>query len=252
MSDRLLESLWSYFSPDNKANALRKNIKWRSVRLSLAGGEPTLLGDRLVSIAHQAKKLGFSVSLISNGTRLSRTYLNLIAPQLSILGISVDSISAKTNYDTGRMQKNGAWLNIDDLGNIVDWARSANPNIFIKVNTVVSTANADEIFSHVIEKIAPDKWKILSVLPIVSKGFLVEQPVFDAFVTRHKAYSSIISVENNDQMTQSYIMINPHGQFFQNTTAHEAYHYSDTIEKVGTESAFLQVPFAPKTIVKRY
>ena len=59
-SRRLLSEIYSYFSPENEANPLRREMDWSSVRLNLAGGEPFLYGKRIVETIEAARELGLS------------------------------------------------------------------------------------------------------------------------------------------------------------------------------------------------
>jgi len=51
-----------------------------------------------------------------------------------------------------------------------------------------------------------------------------------------------IADENNDEMTQSYIMVTPDGKFYQNS-AESVYKYSDEILSLGVVTALNQVGF---------
>lgn len=251
-TEQLLRSLREFFDPDNAANPLRNQMRWNSVRLSLAGGEATLLGDRLIDIAKQANSLGFSVSLISNASLLDEPFMTELAPYISMLGLSLDSITPETNAIIGRSHHNCPSLSIDHVANIAKWARQANDNLAIKINTVVNKANAAEDLSELINSITPDRWKILRMLTIVTNELEITPSEFTSFVTRHRAHSAIMSVEDNAEMTQSYIMVDPHGRFFQNSPDSGSYAYSDPIGSVGPEAAFSQVTFEPARFEARY
>jgi len=250
-AEKLLNDLWGFFYLANAANPLRHQLEWRSVRLSLAGGEPTLLGSRLDDIARHAKALGFRVSLITNGSRLSPERSDALMPNLSMLGLSVDSIVPATNAAIGRVQRGGV-LSVDDIAAIVEWARAINPSALIKINTVVNAANASQDLSPLIARVRPDRWKIMRMLPIVTDALITTSADYAAFLARHSAYSSIISAEDNDEMTQSYVMVDPHGRFFQNAVGETPYLYSDPILDVGPEKAFAQIPFDPAKFTARY
>jgi len=249
---RLLEELWLAFDPDNVSNPLRSKLRWRSVRLSLAGGEATLLQERLIDITQHAKKLGFSVSLITNGSLLTEPYLTAIIPGLSMLGLSVDSTSPQTNAAIGRSNRRGPPLTTQNFADITKWARTVNPGLTIKLNTVVNKVNAHENMSGLLNAVEADRWKVMRVLPIKSDHQTISDLTFREFVERHGAYSSIMSVENNTDMTQSYIMVDPYGRFFQNSRHGGRYSYSDAIKSVGPIAAFSQVPFDSEKFTGRY
>lgn len=86
-SAALVNEIYRQFAPTPRNHA-RLGMTWQSVRLSLAGGEPLLYGREIVRIAAQAKEIGFDVSVISNGSRLTEALIVQLAPHLSLLGLS--------------------------------------------------------------------------------------------------------------------------------------------------------------------
>jgi radical S-adenosyl methionine domain-containing protein 2 len=249
---RFLAQLWEAFAPATSSLMSHGRFEWSSVRLSLAGGEATLLGPRLIDICRTATQLGFDVSLISNGSLLTESYTSELAPYLAVLGLSVDSTDTVANKTIGRAQKNGEILNIDDIANVTTWARRANEDITVKINTVVSAYNAGEDFTGLLTCTRPDRWKVLRMLPVISHDGKASDDEFQRFVTRHSRHASIMSVESNTDMTQSYVMIDPSGRFFQNTPQDASYLYSGPIEELGCNAAFSQIPFDSSKFLSRY
>ena len=66
---------------------------------------------------------------------------------------------------------------------------------------------------------------------------------FDHYIATHEKFKSIMQPENNDEMTESYLMIDPHGRLFQNTTGTREYVYSDPIYESGIVQALKQIKF---------
>ena len=60
---------------------------------------------------------------------------------------------------------------------------------------------------------------------------------------------NLVSQEDNEKMTGSYVMIDPAGRFFQNTQG--IYKYSSPIQEVGVLEALKQVGFNWKKLVDR-
>jgi radical S-adenosyl methionine domain-containing protein 2 len=106
--------------------------------------------------------------------------------------------------------------------------------------------------SSVVDTIQPGKWKILRALPVIDQSSSVTDDQFQAFVDRHSAYRSISVVEDNQDMQESYIMVDPQGRFFQNSPCSAGYQYSEPILEVGAEKAFSQVNFDLKKFSSRY
>ncbi|MDH0445078.1 viperin family antiviral radical SAM protein [Stutzerimonas stutzeri] len=250
----LLSELYRFFRPGNRANPLASRMSWNSVRLNLAGGEPLLHADKLPAIVSQARALGFEVSMISNGSRLTRELLDQLVPQLTWLGISIDSASPETNRTIGRIDRRGRLLDLDDLAAGLALVRQTNPGLHLKLNTVVNQFNHAEDLSALIRRFAPEKWKVLRMLPVVNQHLTVSDEQFAAFVARHRTFANILCAEDNQDMRESYLMVDPHGRFFQNSPliAGQGYAYSRPILEAGAEAAFAQMAFAPERFNARY
>jgi len=250
----LLDELYQFFRPDNRANPLAGQMTWNSIRLNLAGGEPLLYAHKLPSIVGQARALGFEVSMISNASRLTRELLEQLAPQLTWLGISIDSASPLTNRKIGRIERRGGLLNLDELMNNLWQARQSNPGLRLKINTVLNQLNQDEDFGELIRRFSPEKWKVLRMLPVINQELAISDQQFAAFIARHSQFTHILCAEDNQDMRESYLMIDPHGRFFQNSSliAGQGYTYSRPILEVGAASAFSEMAFNSARFTSRY
>ncbi len=254
-SRKLLRELYQFFSPENLDNPIRPNLKWNGLRLSLAGGEPLIFPQQTLHIASEAKALGFKVSLITNASQLSQVELAPLFESLSVLGVSLDSVGAVTCRRIGRVDKAGKVLSLDDFIGVMEKARSANPYISLKINTVVNRQNCHEDLAKAIKRLRPSKWKVLKVLPVVSNKLAVSEDEFQLFVERHRHLGSVMSVENNTSMIESYLMVDPFGRFFQNRRDFRvgaSYVYSLRILQSGADAAFRQTFFDVEKFVARY
>jgi len=250
----LLSELHRFFHPENGTNPLSTQMTWGPVRLNLAGGEPLLNAEKIPAIIGQAIGLGFEVSLITNGSHLSEDLLCRLAPQLTLLGISIDSANSATNRGIGRIDRRGRLLDLDNLASNLTDARKLNPKLRIKLNTVVNQLNHEEDLAALVQHIAPDKWKVLRMLPVVNHHLAVSDEQFAAFIARHRAFDAILCAEDNRDMHESYLMVDPHGRFFQNNPQVEGqgYLYSQPILEVGAAAAFDQMAFDPERFRARY
>ena len=254
-SSELLRELYRFFSPENLDNPLRSCLKWNDLRLSLAGGEPLISPQQTLHIASEADALGFKVSLITNASQLSRVELKPLFGSLSVLGVSLDSVEAGTCRQIGRVDKAGKILSLDDFVSVIEEARSTNPNISLKINTVINRHNYHEDLTKAIERLRPNKWKVLKVLPVVTNELAVTEHEFQLFVERHRHFGSVMSVENNSAMTESYLMVDPLGRFFQNKPdikTGDSYSYSLPILQCGADAAFRQISFDIEKFAARY
>lgn len=253
-SSALLAELWAFFRGDSLPNSQRSCFSWHGVRLNLAGGEPLLFDERVTEIVSQARELGFEVSMITNGSRLTPEILSRLAGLMSWIGISIDSSDSGLNRVIGRHDRQGRMLDLMGLAASLAGARRDHPSLQLKVNTVVNALNWRDDLSPVIESLAPAKWKVLRVLPVLSNQLEVTDEQFGSFVRRHDRFASILCAEDNTDMHESYLMVDPHGRFFQNDRAFtdKGYSYSRPILEVGAGAAFAEMRFNPERFVSRY
>jgi radical S-adenosyl methionine domain-containing protein 2 len=243
------------FKCSSKSEELMRQISlikgYKNIRLSFAGGEP-LLDKKLSNKISYAYKNNFEISIITNGALLTENFLYENCSKISMLGISIDSFDHNTNLSIGRTTLLGEVPNYENIIYLIHLARKINPHILIKINTVVNEFNFNEDMSSIIKLINPNKWKILKVLPATkkSKSQEISASKFKKFISRHLQISCI-SIENNEAMFNSYLMIDPYGRFFYNL-ANSEYGYSKSILSVGIDEALKMVDFNQKKFNNRY
>lgn len=245
----LLLKLAEYFFADNH---LLQILNYTSVRINFAGGEPVMLGKRFVDAILLAKSLGFRTSIITNGHLLSDKMVMRIAPHLDMLGLSFDTADFLLAQSIGRVDRKNAWLSPDRAIDIVRAYRLANGKGTVKINTVVNAFNWREDLSSVISQLRPDKWKILRVLPVYSNNLTVSDGQYASYIKRHNAFSNIAMEENNADMWQSYLMINPQGRFYQNAGTCNGLVQSPSLLDVGISAALEHIEFNVDAFAKRY
>lgn len=268
--DKCSKEIWR--SPEFSRKLLEelKNLpshvpgNWGRIRLNIAGGEPMLLqrkGD-LERVFHLAINMGFDLSMISNGYKMDDEFIKKWAPNLQILGISVDSARSDTNDKIGRKTESGKQISAERVGEIFRMARRHNPDIECKLNTVVSSANQREDMRSFVKSVSPDRWKIFKMLPIANTMEIADKQVlfkitdkqFQHFLDKHEELADIMSPEDNDAMTESYLMVDPLGRLYQNTPANGNYKHvvSKPIHIVGAAEAFKQIKFSGEKFALRY
>lgn len=138
---------------------------------NIAGGEPMLYPE-LVKLVKYIRNKGVKISLITNGSLMNEEWIKNYAGLYETIGFSVDSINDETNRKIGRCDRNGntipAGRRIVELCGLI---RKYAPGCRIKINTVVSALNKDEIMSDFIDEITADRWKILRMKPFQYGGF---------------------------------------------------------------------------------
>jgi radical S-adenosyl methionine domain-containing protein 2 len=238
----LLESLYSAFGQMMPSRP----------RLNFAGGEPLLKERHVLPTMRLARRIGFDVSLITNGSRLDQRLTAALAPEISLLGLSIDAERPEVLSKIGRQDSRRLQVDLSVLAQHVAQARRINPDLQVKVNTVVCSANAGEDLTAVIRTISPHRWKVLRMLPAVRHVLQVSDDAFRAFMDRHESLSSLMTVEDNDDMVGSYIMIEPTGRFFQNRSDGPGYDYSPPICEVGARAAFDRIGWSSIKFNGRY
>lgn len=201
------------------------NYKNSVIRLNIAGGEPTL-SKNLDFIIETAYRIGFKVSIITNSSVLTTKFIKSNAKYLSMFAISIDSINKDNNLKIGRVQKMIS-LEISQVFRNIELFRSFNKDIKIKINTVVNMHNYNEYLGDFINLLKPDKWKVFQALSINSKEIHCSNSQYKIFLQKHEKLRVSTFAESNDEMTDSYIMIDPYGRFYQNTNG--SYTYSKSI-----------------------
>lgn len=107
-------------------------------KINFAGGEPFLYPKYLGSLCRFCKetlKLE-SVSIISNGTKITEKWLREYAAFVDILAVSCDSVNPETNRKIGRMDR-GSGVPFDNVGQLFlvrGWC--ARYGVRFKLNTV--------------------------------------------------------------------------------------------------------------------
>lgn len=186
-------------------------------RINFAGGEPLLvpyLSD-LIRVAHEE---GFEVSLITNGSRLTRSFIQAHRTEIQMIGISIDSIDPLLNKASGRTWQ-GRALSFNDYLMRCEWVKEAG--LTLKVNTLIHRFNAHQDFRPLLEATSIDRWKVLRMLAIENengdfKHWLPTDEAFYHFVQRHQTFSPV--VENDDEIQQAYLFVSPEGYLMDNQT----------------------------------
>lgn len=211
-----------------------------------------LLGKCFLDAVRRANNLGSRTSVITNGHFLEPVLLEELAPGLSMLGISYDTADPELALQVGRADRKKSWMSLEQLKSICDQYRALNPLGILKLNTVVNSVNFQDDLSSLMESIRPDKWKLLSVLPVYDPSTSITLEQYRNYVERHAQLRHIISEEDNDSMQHSYLMVNPAGCFYQNGDTGKGYVVSEPILQVGVGTALNQILFDEIAFIKRY
>ena len=157
------------------------------------------------------------VSLITNGSLMNEEWIKNYAWMYETIGFSVDSINDETNRKIGRCNKNGKPIAAGKIVELCELIRKYAPGCRIKINTVVSALNKDEVMSDFIDEIAADRWKILRMKPFQYNSFSnldiqVSNEEFEEFVERNrdrKGKEDGVTAEAGMETTRREIVVEP-------------------------------------------
>lgn len=183
--------------------------------INFAGGEP-LLYYAFSEVVKYAKKKGFSLSLITNGSLIKSGvfFPKDLFPLFDMIGFSIDSLNEKTLFNIGRRDANNKVMSREEIIDLLNYTKEQNPKAKIKVNTVVSKLNKDEQIVGLEDSAHIDRWKFLKIEPFDYRGFsnkelLISDKEFDGFLSRNQRKYGEMVIERT--MEHSYLIIDNFG-----------------------------------------
>jgi radical S-adenosyl methionine domain-containing protein 2 len=240
--------------PREESIRLTEVLATRFSKVSFAGGEPTLC-PWLPELVRTAKACGATTMLVTNGSRLPQV-IEQMQGVLDWVAISVDSASDRTLVQLGRAVRGRNAIPRERYVEIAAMVRQAGMRL--KINSVITSLNAAEDMSEFIRELAPERWKVLRVLPVEGQNDGRVEPLlcgdedFARFVERHQALEAdgiAVVPEDNEDMRGSYAMVDPAGRFFDNASG--GHSYSPPIMQAGLEAAWSQVTFSMDRFLDR-
>ena len=228
------------------------------LKINFSGGEPFLYADRflgpMVKFCKQDLQLE-SVSIVSNGSRIQRAWLEEYGPYVDILAISCDSFSQETNRRIGR---GTGGRNIEQLYKIRRWCQEFE--IKFKINTVVNAFNWQEDMNERISALQPFRWKCFQVLIVKGENsgeegdrrdarrFQITDEQFQSFIRRHCQQECLIP-EDNKLMRNSYLLLDEKMRFLNCRDGGK--NPTQSILEVGVEEALENSGFDPVLFQER-
>jgi radical S-adenosyl methionine domain-containing protein 2 len=225
-------------------------------KLNFSGGEPTLFNGIEVLIGY-AKDKGLETSMVTNGFKLINDpkLFDSFKNKLDLLVFSIDSLDKELNLKIGR-HVGKKTISIDEFVMLSEECHKSN--VQIKINTVVTKLNFDQVLVEKIALLKPIRWKIFKMLPIEfqndkANNIYPSNEEFETFLINNRIKAEKLNIkvviENNNEMTGSYLMISPDGKFFNNIEG--SHNYSDSIIEVGIKKALQQTPLLREVFYKR-
>ncbi|MEC7688475.1 MAG: hypothetical protein VX514_05460, partial [Candidatus Thermoplasmatota archaeon] len=131
------------------------------------------------------------------------------------------------------------------------WRLAQRLGYGLKLNTVVTSANAHDDMSELVETLRPHRWKIFRVLRILGENdgrvepLLIDEEQFSQYISRHRSLlhgleGCQIVAEDNEDMLGTYAMIDPQGKVYTNLKGSYRYSTQSSID-IGFSAAWAQV-----------
>jgi radical S-adenosyl methionine domain-containing protein 2 len=222
-------------------------------KLNFAGGEPFLYPKWLGEMLRFCKEeLDLdSVSIVTNGSHVTKKFLRDYGKYIDILAVSCDSFVEDTNRQIGR--GNGA--HIQKTKETAQLCREFG--IMFKINTVVNRFNFQEDMNEGIQRLNPFRWKCFQVLVVEgenssqstlrdARSFVISDLEFKEFCDKH-SHNSCFVPEPNNLMKSSYLILDEYLRFFDK----DANHTSKPILDVGVHAALAEVVWDEQSFVAR-
>lgn len=232
--------------PKNQAlEIVQKIADFGFEKITFVGGEPTLC-PWLFDLVQLAKDNGLTTMLVTNGTQLNDAFFEKFKNVLDWITLSIDSLKDESNILSGRAITGKKSISKEKYMRLCQDVKRFGYRL--KINSVIHQINYQEDFTDFIKIAHPERWKIFQVLPIKGendaciKAFEIQKSQFQIFKNNHadleNSHIKTIFEDNND-MTATYVMIDPAGRFFDNSKGRLT--YSNPILEVGIKTAFESV-----------
>ena len=224
-------------------------------KINFAGGEPTLC-PWVPNLIRRANEHGMVTSIVTNGSKITDRWLEDLNGSLDWITLSIDTVDSEKLKRLGRAIGGNNPITEEEYLCIIRAIKLRE--IRLKINTVVTSETWQEDFTGFIRLAKPKRWKLLQSLPVKGQNdariadFEISTEQFEAYVERNCTVENEgipVVPESNELMTESYVMIDPAGRFFD--SAQGTYIYSLPILEVGVEEALKQVSINPERFRER-
>lgn len=231
--DRNLTKL--FMTPDEWIPILSYLKEYGIEKINIAGGEP-MLYPYLDELCLSIKKMGFKLSIVSNGSLITDEWLSKMEGIIDWIGLSVDSPDEDDEIVIGRHR-----TGINHLENIRDVAVNAhNHNINVKLNITVVRRSCHKDFHQLIEDVKPRRIKCFRALTLkganddIPDTWSITDEEFQSFKDRHSDVEDIV-FEDNDDMVSSYLMFDPIGRWMVDSGFNKRFIEFDVLKRQGFE-----------------
>jgi len=181
-------------------------------KINFAGGEPTVY-PHLKELATKVKSMGFTVSIVSNGSRMDETWMKEFQGIMDWIGLSIDSPCEEDEVLIGRHCKG-----LNHLENVKKVAELAHAyGMKVKLNITVVKKSCEKDFRDFIRQIKPERIKAFRALTLkganddIPDVWSITDEEFTTFKKLHEGCGIIF--EDTDDIINTYLMFDPMGRW---------------------------------------
>ena len=205
-------------------------------KINLAGGEPFLY-PYLEEMCILVKSMGFTVSIVSNGSLITKERIEGLAGTVSWIGLSVDSPEEEDELRIGRNSGKG-----DHLKHIIEvagWAHRCGMKVKLNITVVRQSWNRD--FHQLIKSVRPERVKAFRAITLKNANdnrpdtWSITEKQYRLFKTRHQDVESMVFEDNSD-MIGTYLMFDPLGRWMVNRNGEKRFLPFEQLRRDGLES----------------
>jgi len=185
-------------------------------KINFAGGEPTLY-PYLKELATLVKEMGFTTTIVSNGSLMDEAWFEKMDGLFDWIGLSIDSPAEEDEIQIGRH-----CIGVKHLENVQKVSKMAHcRGIKVKLNITVVRRSWNKDFREYVSSISPDRTKVFRVLTLKNANddipdvWSITDQQFNSFVNLHKSVPGIV-FEDNEDIVGSYLMFDPLGRWMVN------------------------------------
>lgn len=196
-----------------------------------------------------------SVSIVTNGSKVTDRFLRQYGRCIDILAVSCDSFNQEVNIKIGRTDKGNSFDNIGNLSRIADLCNDYG--IMFKINAVICRWNWKENMFEQVARLRPSRWKVFQVLLVADEtdseqtkrnatNLTITDAQFQDFCSRHKHLPCFVP-EDNAAMKSSYIILDEYMRFLDK----DRNLMSSSILEVGVDAALATIVWDEEAFVSR-
>lgn len=205
-------------------------------KINVAGGEPTLY-PHLKELLVILKRMGFTTSIVSNGSKIDEEWFKEMQGLIDWIGLSIDSPSEEDEILIGRHCGN-----VKHLENIKKVAGLAHAyGVRVKINITVVRRSWNKDFRQFLSEVSPDRIKAFRALTLKNANddipdvWSITDEQFEYFRNLHRDVPEMV-FEDNDDMVASYLMFDPLGRWMVDKDGEKRFLPFETLVREGLET----------------